>query len=491
MYIPFDDYNPPQFEGTLKKIQLITNIRSYFHIPEHDEEIEQRLTITSDGRVWISRYCFDSEESALTLMRKESFSVSYEAVNTMMEAVTKCFDSGYKDPEVLDAAYWDLTLTNSENTKFVYSGPIISDHYLFNTELSEIIRTSLGRNDLFVFDGNPDEVTRVEVKYNRFSKIKPKNAPDENGDNFITWDYHEELTIDRKAETLEHIIELGSGCKITKTYHVEGGIISLLDDLYVDAFTEIRDNPPDTIDDPLDRKDYEISVFTKLGKNRVITGTYDKNGLPTDWADFIERVLEFMQFYEPGELFDKRIYSKAKRRESDLIFCKVKFDGSRQEYTYLADTDDYAVDDMVVVPAGPDNTETVVKIVSVEYRQPENAPFPVEKTKHILRKHDIEPDPPAGTWKNLFVPNSTGSENGLILRDEEYAHSCRITLEKCPTYCGITCGVYGAMFHTAFCNYENGEKTYEAMKKELQEFIDSNADEEKAMDFFSYFTSKY
>jgi hypothetical protein len=32
----------------------------------------------------------------------------------------------------------------------------------------------------------------------------------------------------------------------------------------------------------------------------------------------------------------------------------------------------------------------VVRIVSIEYRQPEDAPFPLEKTKHILRKYEKE-----------------------------------------------------------------------------------------------------
>ena len=36
-------------------------------------------------------------------------------------------------------------------------------------------------------------------------------------------------------------------------------------------------------------------------------------------------------------------------------------------------------------------------------------------------------------WNKLvFKPGETGSENGTILKDEEYKESCRITLEKCP-----------------------------------------------------------
>lgn len=55
----------------------------------------------------------------------------------------------------------------------------------------------------------------------------------------------------------------------------------------------------------------------------------------------------------------------------------VEFEDGGQTYSYLADTDDYEADDLVVVPAGYDNRETVVRIVSIEYRQPEDAPFPL------------------------------------------------------------------------------------------------------------------
>ena len=94
-----------------------------------------------------------------------------------------------------------------------------------------------------------------------------------------------------------------------------------------------------------------------------------------------------MHFYEPGELFDPEIYKKPRRRKSDLIFCNVEFEDYGRTYCYLADSDDYSVGDKVVVPAGPDNVESVATIKSIEYRQPEDAPYPVEKTKHILRKY--------------------------------------------------------------------------------------------------------
>lgn len=94
-------------------------------------------------------------------------------------------------------------------------------------------------------------------------------------------------------------------------------------------------------------------------------------------------------------------------------------------------------------------------------------------------------------WKNMYVIGSSGSEGGTILYDEEYKASCRITLEQCSRYYAITCGVYGAMVHTVFCNSKNYDDTYSQMKSDLQAFIDKSTTEDEEMEFYEYFTNKY
>lgn len=94
-------------------------------------------------------------------------------------------------------------------------------------------------------------------------------------------------------------------------------------------------------------------------------------------------------------------------------------------------------------------------------------------------------------WKNLFIAGMIGSENGEILADEEYQNSCRITLEKCKDYYAITCGVYGCMVHTAFSDSNHYQEMYEAMKRDLQEFIDKDTSSDEELIFYKAFTTKY
>ena len=94
-------------------------------------------------------------------------------------------------------------------------------------------------------------------------------------------------------------------------------------------------------------------------------------------------------------------------------------------------------------------------------------------------------------WNSLHSLGAIGSEGGIISADEEYEEACRITLEKCPRYYAITCGIYGSMVHTVFRGPERYQETYDAMKKELAKFIDTEYTEDEERKFYKWFCNKY
>ena len=299
-----------------------------------------------------------------------------------MKEVSSVFKKGALNCYAMDAGMWYLKLMNTEGKFFDFKGSSTCLVYPAFDELSELIRVQLKRNDLFLFNGNPNYIIRMEINYRRVSKIKgQKEAVSKNT---------ERIVIDRASQTMKFIKKSNLGINFSNTYYIPDEIPELLDSIPTDGLFKPAEDPPDVLYDTDEIKEYTLSIFRKHGKMHTISGTYDKNGLPVDWEKFIERIYDFMLSYGFGELFDKTIYGKAKRRESDLIFCKVTFEDGGQTYTYIADSDDYYEGDLVVVPAGQDNHEAVVRIESIEYRQAEEAPFPLEKTKHILRKFEDE-----------------------------------------------------------------------------------------------------
>jgi hypothetical protein len=68
----------------------------------------------------------------------------------------------------------------------------------------------------------------------------------------------------------------------------------------------------------------------------------------------------------------------------------------------------------------------------------------------------------------------SGSEGGIIRRDDEHDLGARITLEEGGTSApwSITCGIYGWMLHTRFLgSEEEGNREFEQMKVGLEEVL--------------------
>ena len=77
-----------------------------------------------------------------------------------------------------------------------------------------------------------------------------------------------------------------------------------------------------------------------------------------------------------------------------------------------------------------------------------------------------------------------GSEEGIVVRDEEHVLGARITLERAASVApfAITCGIYGWMMHTCFLSTEaEADSRYDLMKDSLSELLEA-AEQTAAID---------
>lgn len=380
--------NPFIFQGTLQKIRIVSNEICYGPCPEPDDEVEQHLTINAEGYVWFSSYILGDIPGKYQKVRSRNFKIDQAVADKIFRAFSSYFSNEYIGVIATDIGDWKMELTNSERKTYHFVGALCSDFDFEGEDLSDLIRDGLGMSDLYVFDGNnkPDKITRICVDYHRITKIKPKQPISETVE-YVTWDYSEKLTLDRKSETLEHIQNVGTGCTVSRKMYVEEGIKKLLDRIDPDKlFGEIEGNPDDVIVNPLETQEYTITVDFQKAPQRIIQGTYDKKALPEFWGEFANDVCKFIRFYGFGEIFDPSIYGRVKRRRQDYIYCSVEFDEGYKNYYYITDDDSITVGDYVIVPAGKDNHHAVAEVVKVDYFSESDVPFPVNKTKRIIRK---------------------------------------------------------------------------------------------------------
>ena len=97
-----------------------------------------------------------------------------------------------------------------------------------------------------------------------------------------------------------------------------------------------------------------------------------------------------------AELQAKHLESEAAFRaamEDDAVYtyCGVVLENTSRVYAYRTDDTAIEIGDTVIVPVGPDNQETQGTVVYVGRYKRIAAPFPVEKTKFILRKMEQNP----------------------------------------------------------------------------------------------------
>jgi hypothetical protein len=67
-----------------------------------------------------------------------------------------------------------------------------------------------------------------------------------------------------------------------------------------------------------------------------------------------------------------------------------------------------------------------------------------------------------------------GSEDGVIIRDEEHGDGARITLERDSTHApyAITCGIYGWMFHTRYFGSESeAQSEFQSMRDAIDKIV--------------------
>ena len=201
---------------------------------------------------------------------------NYEALDRIIDDVTDIPLLGsaiYSQCFATDIGNWEMELTNTEGTVYKFRGSLCADFDYEGIDLSDLVRDTVGMDDLYVFDGNckPDVINRIALDYHRVTKIKPQEVPEGATWEFVTWDYTEHLIIDRETEALEHIQNIGSGCKVSRKYEIEGGIESLLENFNAeDLFSHIEGNSDDVIDTPNETKDYKITIDYKKSPQRVM-----------------------------------------------------------------------------------------------------------------------------------------------------------------------------------------------------------------------------
>ena len=383
--ITSEDNSPPYvFHGNVKKVKIHSNSIGYGFLPREGTEVEQHLTITDDGRVWLTRYAIseDLNFAKLTKTEQRQFKISSDKAKFLLDKYTKYFRDEYEISFATDVGSFEMQITDDEGKTAYFIGPLICEFEVDGYDLSQLTRDTIEDQTLFVFDNNEFErIERITIDHEHKKKIVAADGQ------VVTWNPTNHIVIDRKTDTIEYTYKIGTECDVTRKYHVAQGVSNFLDELeYQNLFVEFEEKELDAITPEDDEATYTATVDFLRGPSRIVAGRYDKQGLPIDWPEFIEDLYDFMSFYGFGEMFDEKQYGRTYRKTNDYIFLSVRFGEYGKTYYYLTEDDTIQVGDQVVVPVGSEGKERIVEVAKKEYYSSDRVPMPIEKVKSIIGK---------------------------------------------------------------------------------------------------------
>lgn len=383
-----DFYSCFDTDHRLTRIKLITSIVTAERQFSQDEEVQQQLLINDSGRVTLTRYRYGADPRNYELIKKRVFTISENDAEVIMEHMADYFCETHEIVNGTNVDAWELTLKDDEGNTYKETGALANDDRYALIDLSKMIRFLLKNDDLFVFDGAPDEVETITISYERRTKVDSKLLNLEAQMDYFLWEYNETITIDINSRTIVYVRELMPGESITTTYNFIGSMEKLIESIKPDIFTKVNDSSYIDLEDAKETREYTIKVVTNKGVPRLISGEYTNESLPKDWVDFIDELYDCMFFYGKGEIFDRHLYGNGERRDNEFIFCLVSFDENNKAwFYYIADSDEYIVGDLVLVPTEKEDVINVARIISIEYYDAKDAPVPVVSTKHIIGKY--------------------------------------------------------------------------------------------------------
>lgn len=272
--------NQYPFAGSLQTLRLTSCVGCFFSPPAPDKEVKQILLISSNCSVVLQGFAYADVKRPC---RHICFSVSENAVQRIFAAAVhycnECFDPANI---ILDAGGWDMDLSSEEGGQYRFSGYLWGTPGSAESDFSELLRSCLGRSDLFGIDGEPrsysklDRITlRYEETYSVPSAYRQEDDMPECRKEYAC------LVIDRGSQMIETTLTKSDGSRAVFRCERPNDVSDLLDKVSDPLFFQVNDTAAEDMAEPqTPARTYELLLEREDGGQTVFSGRYDRFGLP-------------------------------------------------------------------------------------------------------------------------------------------------------------------------------------------------------------------
>lgn len=363
------------FHGGLKKIRIRSYRATDPSMPGFDEE--QLLEITRDGTAKLTQKTPEGTEKVKT-------HISQADADYIFAAFSEVFASYRRERIPSVSGHWRARLLTDDNEVYFYHGANGQDYRYHNESLTDILRQRTGMPELFGLNVKTEaksNVKSIEISLEQTAtdEVKDKYASEYG---ICIHDINEWLLVSSEG-TLTYNRRIAKIGRVSLQYELKDKVAEFLK-LYEDrdVFSRPKGNSPDTVQNEI-RKTYKIVVTHDDGESSVLEDSFDKDGLPDNWADFVGRLKDFLQDQSLGMLFDSRVYSKVLRKSNEVAFCGVDIDGVVRTRYYRCG-DEICEGDTVVVPTPMKHTLAIGRVVEIRHYPKDQIPKDMAQAQEIL-----------------------------------------------------------------------------------------------------------
>lgn len=364
------------FKGKLVKIRM----RSYgfSNVASQLQNEEELLEITPDGIVKLSATRIDGREKCKAQIPVDDAAYIFNAFTTVFSEYKKEKVPGY-------SGFWKVRLLTDEDEVFFYHGSNGQDYMYEGKTLTEILRERTTLEELNGFAMRIDEkshVSSIDISFRQTvaedaaEKVAEKNhQPME--------DITERLVISNRTHEIVYNRRVGNHKRVSLSFEMPEAVKNLLAWYEEQPLFEPGEmNPKPVAEEDISRT-YQITVLYSDKKSASYSGSFDKVGLPDNWADFISRVAAFFDTESLGEMFDARIFDRVPAKEDEVVFCGVEILGVVGVRYYRCD-DDVCLGDIVVVPTPAKKQNLDGQVVEIRRCKVTAIPKELQKAKDVL-----------------------------------------------------------------------------------------------------------
>lgn len=364
------------FKGKLVKIRM----RSYgfSNVASQLQNEEELLEITPDGFVKLSATRIDGREKCKVQIPVDDAAYIFNAFTTVFSEYKKEKVPGY-------SGFWKVRLLTDEDEVFFYHGSNGQDYMYEGKTLTEILRERTTLEELNGFAMRIDEkshVSSIDISFRQTvaedaaEKVVEKNhQPME--------DTTERLIISNRTHEIVYNRRVGNHKRVSLSFEMPEAVKNLLAWYEEQPLFEPGEVSPKPVAEEDISRTYQITVLYSDKKSASYSGSFDKEGLPDNWADFISRVAAFFDTESLGELFDARTFDRVPAKADEVVFCGVEILGVVGVRYYRCD-DDVCLNDVVVVPTPAKKQNLDGHVVEIRRCKVTAIPKELQKAKDVL-----------------------------------------------------------------------------------------------------------